>query len=203
MLANGQPDADAGWGKAKRKRVIPAWVAWEVTKILEDNVTGGTGYPNAYIGRPAAGKTGTTENHADAWFCGYLPNLQATVWMGYPRAQIPMDNVHGIRVAGGTFPAQIWGIFMRTITDGKPVAEWRPPNESPVWEYHRLQYALDPGADAPVWTPPPAPETTETETQETEPPPDETEPPPDDVQEEPPPPDEPSGEPPAPGDQPE
>ena len=89
VLANGQSDVDAGWGKVKRKRVIPAWVAWEVTKILEDNVEGGTGYPNAYLGRPAAGKTGTTENHADAWFCGYLPNLQATVWMGYPQGADP------------------------------------------------------------------------------------------------------------------
>jgi penicillin-binding protein 1A len=203
VLANGQPDVDAGWGKPKRKRVIPAWVAWEVTKILEDNITGGTGYPNAYIGRPAAGKTGTTENHADAWFCGYLPNLQATVWMGYPRAQIPMDNVHGIRVAGGTFPAQIWGIFMRSITDGKPVAEFVEPNESPVWTYHRLQYALDGSYSSESYSPSYSePEETPTTTEEEAPPPEETEEPPPEETEEPP-----TGEvppePPAPGDQPE
>jgi penicillin-binding protein 1A len=202
VLANGQPDVDAGWGKVKRQRVIPAWVAWEVTQILEDNVEGGTGYPNAYLGRPAAGKTGTTENHADAWFAGYLPTLQATVWVGYPQGQISMDNVHGIRVAGGTFPAEIWGIFMRTITDGKPVREWSPPNESPIWTYHRLQYALDPGADAPVWSPPAETEETETETEAEEPEP-EPEPAPEDVQEEPPPAEEPPPEPPAPGDQPD
>ena len=44
----------------------------------------GTGV-GAYFGRPAAGKTGTTDNYADAWFCGYTPNLEATVWVGYPQ----------------------------------------------------------------------------------------------------------------------
>ncbi|MGE5690434.1 MAG: transglycosylase domain-containing protein [Pseudomonadota bacterium] len=143
VLANGQVDEDAGWGKVKRERVIPDWVAYEVTKILEDNVTGGTGYPNAYIGRPAAGKTGTTDDFTDAWFCGFVPNLQATVWVGYPKGKISMDDVHGIRVAGGTFPAQIWGIFMRSVTDGRPVLDFAPATTSPVWTYHRLQYALD------------------------------------------------------------
>ena len=45
-------------------------------------ITGGTAYPNGFIGRPAAGKTGTTDNHADAWFCGYTPQLATAVWMG-------------------------------------------------------------------------------------------------------------------------
>ncbi|HSL64376.1 MAG TPA: PBP1A family penicillin-binding protein [Gaiellaceae bacterium] len=143
VLANGQIDKDAGWGKVERQRVIPDWVAHEVTQILEDNVEGGTGYPNAYLGRPAAGKTGTTDDFTDAWFCGYVPNLQATVWVGYPKGKISMDSVHGIRVAGGTFPAEIWGKFMRAVTDGKPVKEWREPEGEPEWTYHTLQYAMD------------------------------------------------------------
>ncbi|HSC91126.1 MAG TPA: PBP1A family penicillin-binding protein [Gaiellaceae bacterium] len=143
VLATGQEDKDAGWGKVERERVIPAWVAYEVTKILEDNIEGGTGYPNAFIGRPAAGKTGTTDDFTDAWFCGYLPNLQATVWVGYPKGKISMENIHGIRVAGGTFPAEIWGKFMRVVTDGRPVAEWHVPNQEPVWTYHTLQYAME------------------------------------------------------------
>ena len=105
VLPGGKVDEDAGWGKPKRKRVIPDWVAYEVTRILEQNVQAGTGV-GAQIGRPAAGKTGTTDNHADAWFCGFTPQLQTTVWVGYPQAQIPMENVHGISVAGGTFPAR-------------------------------------------------------------------------------------------------
>ena len=113
VLANGKEDTDAGWGKPQRQRVITDGVAYEVTKILEENVLGGTGV-GAYFGRPAAGKTGTTDNHADAWFSGYVPQLETTVWVGYPQGEIPMENVHGIAVAGGTFPATIWKLFMET-----------------------------------------------------------------------------------------
>src|SRR4029079_12882263 len=82
-------DKNAGWGKPKRKRVISDGVAWTVTKILEENVQYGTGV-GANYGAPAAGKTGTTEEHADAWFCGYTPRLGTTVWVGYPRGKVPM-----------------------------------------------------------------------------------------------------------------
>ena len=101
VLGKGQVDRKAGWGVPQRKRVVAAGVAYEVTKILEENVQSGTGV-GAYFGRPAAGKTGTTENHADAWFSGYTPQLEASVWVGYQRAEIPMYDVHGISVAGGT-----------------------------------------------------------------------------------------------------
>ena len=60
----------------------------------------------------AAGKTGTTEEHSDAWFCGYTPRLTTAVWVGYPKAKIPMEDVHGIAVSGGSFPADIWRLFM-------------------------------------------------------------------------------------------
>ena len=103
VLANGKEDTDAGWGKPQRQRVISDGVAYEVTKILEDNVLGGTGV-GAYFGRPAAGKTGTTDNHADAWFSGYVPQLETTVWVGYPQGEIPMQNVHGSAVAGRHLP---------------------------------------------------------------------------------------------------
>ena len=103
VLADGAGGQDAGWGQPDRHRVIADWVAAEVTRILEANVQGGTGV-GANIGRPAGGKTGTTENHADAWFCGITPTLSASVWVGYPQAEIPMTNVHGISVAGGTVP---------------------------------------------------------------------------------------------------
>jgi penicillin-binding protein 1A len=98
-------------GKPKRKRVIPDGVAYTVTKILEKNVQAGTGTA-ANIGCPAAGKTGTTDNFADAWFVGYTPHMATSVWVGYPNARIEMTNVHGISVAGGTFPAEIWHDYM-------------------------------------------------------------------------------------------
>ena len=104
-------------GKPKRKRVLPDGVASEVTKILEANVKKGTGV-KASIGCPAAGKTGTTDNFNDAWFVGYTPTLAAAVWVGYPNALKEMRGIHGIDVAGGTFPASIWGAFMGRAKEG-------------------------------------------------------------------------------------
>ena len=71
--------------------MISDGVAYTVTQILEQNVDYGTG-TGADYGHPAAGKTGTTEEHSDAWFCGYTPRLGTTVWVGYPRGKIPMDE---------------------------------------------------------------------------------------------------------------
>ena len=156
VLADGKEDKDAEWGKPERHRAIADWVAAEVTEILEANVQGGTGV-GANIGRPAGGKTGTTENHADAWFCGITPTLSATVWVGYPQAEIPMTNVHGISVAGGTFPATIWRLFMEQAIGPTPVRDFPEARSEPVWhEFTRGQYA---GEVAP---PPPAAATTTT-----------------------------------------
>jgi penicillin-binding protein 1A len=132
VLANGKEDTDAGWGKPQRKRVISDGVAYEVTKILEQNVLSGTGV-GAYFGRTAAGKTGTTDNHADAWFSGYVPQLETTVWVGYPQGEIPMENVHGISVAGGTFPATIWRLFMEATVQNSPALTWQSPRDPVVW----------------------------------------------------------------------
>jgi penicillin-binding protein 1A len=98
-------------GKPKRKRVLSDGVAYTVTKVLEKNVQAGTGTA-ANIGCPAAGKTGTTDNFADAWFVGYTPQMSTAVWVGYPNSRVEMNSVHGISVAGGTFPAEIWHDYM-------------------------------------------------------------------------------------------
>jgi penicillin-binding protein 1A len=103
---------DAAWGRTQRRRVIPDWVAATVTRVLEANMLHGTGVGAHVPGRVDAGKTGTTENDADAWFCGYTPSLEATVWMGYPRAEIPMVDVHGAAVSGPTLPATAWRLYM-------------------------------------------------------------------------------------------
>ena len=132
VLANGKVDTDAGWGQPDRRRVISDGVAYEVTKILEDNVLQGTGV-GAYFGRPVAGKTGTTDNHADAWFSGYTPQLETTVWVGYPQGEIPMEDVHGIAVAGGTFPASIWRLFMEKAMANAPELTWQYPRDPVVW----------------------------------------------------------------------
>jgi penicillin-binding protein 1A len=123
---------DRNWGRPKRHRVIADWVAAKVTEILEENIQSGTGV-GANIGRPAGGKTGTTENHADAWFDGITPSLTAAVWVGYPQAEIPMENVHGIAVAGGTFPATIWKLFMDEAIGPTPVREFPTALSEPIW----------------------------------------------------------------------
>ena len=141
VLASGRVDSGAGWGKPKRERVLTDGVAYEVTRILEQNMLAGTG-TGAYFGRPAAGKTGTTDNFADAWFCGYTPNLATAVWVGYPNAQIEMTNVHGIRVAGGTFPADIWNLFMSAALEPTPVVDFPAPLEGVDWQPFKGQYAF-------------------------------------------------------------
>jgi penicillin-binding protein 1A len=91
------------------RRVVSEAVAYQVTRLLHDNITEGTGTA-AYTGCPGqAGKTGTTDRETDAWFAGYQPNLASVVWVGYPQSNaIEMTSVHGITVFGGTFPAEIW-----------------------------------------------------------------------------------------------
>jgi penicillin-binding protein 1A len=147
ILPDGTVDSDAGWGKPVRRRVIPDWAAAEVTQILEDNMTQGTGTgASVFFDRPAAGKTGTTDRHTDAWFCGYTPTLSTTVWVGYPQAQIPMESVHGIQVAGGTFPATIWNLFMRSSIGNTPAVDFAAPRSEPEWRsFDRGQYANDYG----------------------------------------------------------
>ncbi len=145
VLADGSVSKEGNWGVPQRKRVIPDWVAAEVTRILEENMTGGTG-TGAYFGKTSAGKTGTTDDFADAWFCGFTPGLEATIWIGYPRGEIPMRSVHGIEVSGPTFPATIWRLFMeRAITYAPFPKDFLAAKTEPVWRSHTLQYAMSGG----------------------------------------------------------
>jgi penicillin-binding protein 1A len=160
VLASGKVDTDAGWGKPQRKRVISDGVASEVTRILQMNIQEGTGV-GAYFGRPSAGKTGTTDNHADAWFSGYTPQLETTVWVGYPGGEVPMEDVHGIAVAGGTFPATIWRLFMEAALWRLPALNWQQPRNPVVWRpFHQGRYGSSyssSGSGSYYYAPPPPP----------------------------------------------
>ena len=114
-------------GKPKRKKMFSDGVTHEATKILQQNIQGGTGTA-ANIGCPAGGKTGTTDNFRDAWFVGFTPKLTTAVWVGYPNKQVEMFSVHGIAVAGGTFPAQIWGAYMKQVKGGF-CGDFKQPSE--------------------------------------------------------------------------
>ena len=101
---------------AEGTQVMSQRTADTVNGVLQQVVQRGTGTA-AGIGKPLAGKTGTTENNGDAWFVGYTPTLSTAVWMGYPEgAQKQMSNVRGIAVTGGTFPARIFSSYMQKAT---------------------------------------------------------------------------------------
>lgn len=108
-----------------KSRVLDANTAALATQCLETVISKGTGTA-ADIGRPAAGKTGTTQNYADAWFVGYTPDIVTAVWVGYPSGQKPMTNVHGIKVTGGSLPAQIWAAYMKEAVKDLPVSTFAP-----------------------------------------------------------------------------
>lgn len=91
--------------KPETKQVISERTATLLTGMLQDVINRGTG-TGANINRPAAGKTGTTDNYQDAWFAGYTPNLVTVVWMGCD------DNSQLPDITGGTVPAEIWQNFM-------------------------------------------------------------------------------------------
>jgi penicillin-binding protein 1A len=101
--------------------VVSAGTAYVVTSMLQSVINEGTGYPNAQIGRPAAGKTGTTSDYRDAWFVGYTPDLVAAVWIGN-------DNYHRMNESyGGNIPARIWARFMKAALVKTPKHDFVQP----------------------------------------------------------------------------
>ncbi len=96
-------------------------VAYTITDMLKDVIAYGTG-ARANIGRPAAGKTGTSNDFRDAWFVGYTPQLVAGVWVGYD----DMRKTLGKGEAGGRVSAPIWAQFMKEFMTGKPSTDFFP-----------------------------------------------------------------------------
>ncbi|MGA2759524.1 MAG: transglycosylase domain-containing protein [Candidatus Cybelea sp.] len=103
--------------------VVSAGTAYIMTSMLEDVIAHGTGYPNAVIGRPAGGKTGTTSSFRDAWFVGYTPDLVTAVWLGNDNYS-PMNESYG-----GNIPARIWAKFMKAALAGTPPHDFPFPAE--------------------------------------------------------------------------
>jgi penicillin-binding protein 1A len=115
-------------GRDDGERVITADLAHTVIDVLRGPVSsGGTGAA-ANFGRPVAGKTGTSNHSADAWFVGFTPQLATAVWMGSPEGRVPMENVGGrARVTGGSFPAAICRAYMSPAHEGLPVLDFPDP----------------------------------------------------------------------------
>ena len=103
-------------------RVMSRNVAATITWALQGVVDHGTGTAAALEDRGVAGKTGTAQEYTNAWFCGYIRQVAACVWMGYPEGNIPMNGV-----TGGSIPAAIWHDFMSFVTVGMRVRGFPTP----------------------------------------------------------------------------
>lgn len=103
-----------------RELVLSGEVAYVMTSLLKGVITSGTGRAAA-IGRPAAGKTGTTDDYRNAWFVGFTPYLATAVWVGND------NNAPMRRVVGGMVPARIWSSFMRVAVKDMPADDWSRP----------------------------------------------------------------------------
>jgi penicillin-binding protein 1A len=134
ILPGDHVDTNSGWGKPQTSRVVSQGVAWKVNDVLEQNAQYGTGAGSGDGVHPAAGKTGTTENHDDAWFDGYTRQLSTVVWMGYPKGEIPMLDVHGQTVQGATYAVPIWHDYMAAALAGRPAIDFPAPNAYPEWK---------------------------------------------------------------------
>lgn len=130
--------------KPDRERVLSDGQAHEITKILRANITGGTG-TRANVGVPAAGKTGTTEDHVDAWFVGYTPEFVTAVWVGFPNDtgfKRYMTSVPGYGLVwGGNLPAGIWHDYMAKIVAERGAKDWDLPNQPAEWSPFSGQWA--------------------------------------------------------------
>lgn len=110
------------------ERVAGANEVRVLTDAMAQVVRRGTGTAARLGDRPVAGKTGTTNDYEDAWFVGFTPQLATAVWMGSPKAKISMSDVGGIRVFGGTYPAQIWQKYSESVLRFEPVLPFAEPD---------------------------------------------------------------------------
>jgi penicillin-binding protein 1A len=114
--------------------LVAPWVAAEMTDLMQSAVSAGTGRA-AQIGRPVAGKTGTTSSNKDGWFIGFSSGLTTGVWMGRDDARV----VPGLQ--GGTAPARAFADFMRVAVAKRPVEQFETQVTLPEWQ-------LEPDAEA-------------------------------------------------------
>jgi penicillin-binding protein 1A len=105
------------------RRVMTGNQAAALNEVLRGVVEDGTASMfhdlDKEIGRPSAGKTGTSNNFADAWYIGYTPSLCTAVWVGYPHGRQSMVGVHGLEEPNGeTLPMDLWSLYMSEATEG-------------------------------------------------------------------------------------
>ena len=149
------PDGTTLWThQPEGERVLDTRTTDQLSFVLGEVIERGTGR-EADFGRPAAGKTGTAQNFADATFAGYTPDLAAAVWVGFPQGQISMvpctqktctedDPGTNIQVAGGTYPARIWREIMSAAHQSIPAADFpEPPVSAPPTTFLNLPDSVE------------------------------------------------------------
>ena len=115
-------------GKPKTQEVFSKEVMADLTYALKSVVNGGTGAAALSLGRPAAGKTGTSQSNASAWFSAYTPQLAASVSLFRDSASESLNGIGGLTsVTGGSFPARIWTAFMKGALKDQPVLDFPAP----------------------------------------------------------------------------
>ncbi|MDR1721346.1 MAG: penicillin-binding protein 1A [Endomicrobium sp.] len=107
----------------QQKEVLSPQNCFIITSVLKSVVEKGSGWNAKNLGRPCAGKTGTTNNSSDAWFIGYTPQLVGGVWIGYDDSSISL----GGKVTGGVIACPIWTQFMKKALEEEPVLDFLPP----------------------------------------------------------------------------
>ncbi|MFD9570999.1 transglycosylase domain-containing protein [Streptomyces sp. NPDC059982] len=146
-----------GFEPPKEARAMDDAVANNITKVLRNVVENGTGTKAKKLGRPAAGKTGTTDQNKSAWFVGYTPQLSTSVTLfrndpnakGKDRKLLSMNHVGGVdSIHGGDIPAVIWTEYMREALKGTPSKDFPEAEDIGV---------VADAAGAPKPTPPAAP----------------------------------------------
>ena len=116
-------------GKSQTQEVFSKEVMADLTYALKAVVNGGTGAAALSLGRPAAGKTGTSQSNASAWFSAYTPQLAASVALFRDSASESLNGIGGLNsVTGGTFPAKIWTAFMKGALKDEPVMAFPAPS---------------------------------------------------------------------------
>ena len=116
-------------GKIQAQQVFQPDVMADLTYALSQGTQSGTGVAAASgVGRPTAGKTGTTTDNASAWFNGYTPEFATTVTMFMDNASLSLNGIDGnFAFTGGTFPAQVWNTYTKLAQRGMPATQFPEP----------------------------------------------------------------------------
>ena len=116
----------------EERQVLTPINAYRAIEIMQQVMLRGTGTRAKLDDRQCAGKTGTTDETADAWFTGFTTNLATCVWMGYPEINKKMGPLDGIGVQGGAQPAMIWKLFMTEATKDRPIENFVRPQDDRI-----------------------------------------------------------------------